>query len=50
VDVLVVIPKNLNTASRIVKAAHEKNIPTIAYDRMINNCDLDMYVHLIMRR
>lgn len=44
VDVLVVIPKNLNTASRIIKSAHEKNIPVIAYDRMINNCDLDMYI------
>ena len=29
VDVLVVIPKNLNTASRIIKSAHEKNIPVM---------------------
>jgi len=44
VDVLVVIPKNLETASRIVKRAHEKSVPVVAYDRLIRNCDLDVYV------
>lgn len=44
VDVLVVIPKNLETASRIVKRAHEKKVPVVAYDRLIRNCDLDIYV------
>lgn len=44
VDVLVVIPKNLKTAARIVKSAHEKDVPVLAYDRLIRNCDLDMYV------
>lgn len=44
VDALVVIPKNLNTAARIIKSAHEKNIPVLAYDRLIMNCDLDMYI------
>lgn len=44
VDVLVVVPKNLNTAARIVKSAHEKNVPVIAYDRLILNCNLDFYV------
>jgi D-xylose transport system substrate-binding protein len=43
-DVLVVIPKNLKTAARIVKSAHEKNVPVLAYDRLIRNCDLDMYI------
>jgi D-xylose transport system substrate-binding protein len=44
VDVLVVVPKNLKTAARIIKSAHEKNVPVLAYDRLILNCDLDMYI------
>jgi D-xylose transport system substrate-binding protein len=38
------VPKNLNTAARIVKSAHEKNVPVLAYDRLIVGCDLDFYV------
>ena len=44
VNVLVVIPNNLKTAARIIKSAHEKNVPVLAYDRLILGCDLDMYV------
>jgi len=44
VDVLVVIPRDLKTAARIVKSAHEKNVPVLAYDRLILGCNLDMYV------
>ncbi|MCX6132543.1 MAG: substrate-binding domain-containing protein [Ignavibacteriales bacterium] len=44
VNVLVVVPKNLNTAARIVTSAHEKNVPVLAYDRLIVGCDLDMYI------
>lgn len=44
VNVLVVVPKNLKTAARIVKSAHEKNVPVVAYDRIIRNCDLDIYI------
>ncbi len=44
VDVLVVVPKNLNTAARIVKSAHEKNVPVLAYDRLMLDCDLDIYI------
>jgi D-xylose transport system substrate-binding protein len=43
-DVLVVIPKNLETAARIVKSAHEKSVPVVAYDRLMRNCELDVYV------
>lgn len=42
--VLVVVPKNLKTAARIVKSAHEKQIPVLAYDRLITDCDLDIYI------
>jgi len=44
VQVLVVIPVNQSTAINIVNMAHAKDIPVIAYDRMINNCRLDYYV------
>lgn len=44
VKALVVVPKNFNTAARIVKSAHEKNVPVVAYDRLIMNCDLDFYI------
>ncbi len=44
VNVLVVVPKNLNTAARIVTSAHEKNVPVLAYDRLIRDCDLDIYI------
>jgi len=43
-NVLVVIPKNLSTASRIIKVAHQKSVPVVAYDRLISDCDLDIYV------
>lgn len=43
-NALVVISQNLNTAGRIVKSAHEKNVPVIAYDRLILNGDVDIYI------
>lgn len=42
--VLVIVPKNLETASYIIKIAHEQNVPVVAYDRLIRNCDLDIYI------
>lgn len=44
VDVLIVVPSNSNTAAAIVRDAHNKNVPVIAYDRLIKNCDLDYLV------
>jgi D-xylose transport system substrate-binding protein len=44
VGALVVVPKNLNTAARIVTSAHEKQVPVLAYDRLIAGCELDAYV------
>lgn len=43
-DVLVAVPRNLKTAARIVRSAHEKDVPVLAYDRLILNSDVDMYV------
>ncbi len=42
--VLVVVPKNMETAARIVKSAHAKSVPVVAYDRLIRNCDVDIYI------
>jgi D-xylose transport system substrate-binding protein len=44
VDVLIVAPHNGVVAASIVEAAHRKGVPVIAYDRMIQNADVDLYV------
>ncbi len=44
VDVLVVAPHNSASAATIVAAAHKAHVPVIAYDRLINGCDLDLYI------
>lgn len=44
VKVLIVNPLNLNTAAAIIRDAHEHNVPVIAYDRLIKNCDLDFFL------
>ncbi|MEK8022648.1 MAG: substrate-binding domain-containing protein [Candidatus Hydrogenedentota bacterium] len=43
VSVLVIQPVNSDNAGVFVEKAHAKNIPVIAYDRMINHKDLDFY-------
>jgi D-xylose transport system substrate-binding protein len=44
IDVLVVCAVNGSTAASIVRAAHTKGVPVIAYDRLIRNCDLDYFL------
>ncbi len=44
VDVLVVIPRDGVAAARIVEAAHAQDVPVLAYDRIIRDCDLDLYI------
>lgn len=44
IDVLVIVPSNVNTAATIVREAHKKNIKVIAYDRLIKNAELDYFV------
>jgi D-xylose ABC transporter substrate-binding protein len=44
VDVLVVVPVDLEKAGEIVKLAHQNYVPVISYDRLIKNCNLDYYV------
>lgn len=42
--VLVVMSINLNSAAAIVRYAHSKNVKVIAYERIIQNCDVDYFV------
>jgi D-xylose transport system substrate-binding protein len=44
VDVLIVVAHNAETAATIVDSAHKSGVPVIAYDRMIRNADVDLYV------
>ena len=44
VDVLVVVPHDGKAMAKAVNLAHEAGIPVIAYDRIIRDSDLDLYV------
>lgn len=44
VDVLLVAPHNGKTAAVIVESAHKLGVPVIAYDRLINDADVDLYI------
>lgn len=44
VDVLIVAPHNAKTTATIVDAAHKQKVPVIAYDRLILDSDLDIYM------
>lgn len=43
-DVLVVIPSDMNKAAEIVVQAHKRGIRVVSYDRLIKNCGVDYYV------
>ncbi|MDC3418226.1 sugar ABC transporter substrate-binding protein [Aquibacillus salsiterrae] len=44
VDLLVIVPHNAESTAAIVKKAHQAGIKVIAYDRLVKNAELDMYV------
>ena len=44
VDVLVIVPHNGAAMAKAVRLAHEMGVPVLAYDRMITDCDLDVYI------
>ncbi|MEK8130465.1 D-xylose ABC transporter substrate-binding protein [Paenibacillus filicis] len=44
VDILVIVPHNSEAMAAIVKKAHSTGIKVLAYDRLIKNSDLDLYV------
>jgi D-xylose transport system substrate-binding protein len=41
---IIIQPVNSNAAASLVKMAHEDKVPVVAYDRMINDSDVDYYV------
>ncbi|WKA55675.1 D-xylose ABC transporter substrate-binding protein [Planococcus shixiaomingii] len=44
IDLLVVVPHNAEATAAIVHKAHKAGIKVIAYDRLIKNADVDLYV------
>jgi D-xylose transport system substrate-binding protein len=44
IDVLIVIPVGSGVMAPAVEAAHKDKVKVIAYDRIIENCDLDYYI------
>lgn len=44
IDVLCLIAVNTNTAAAIVRAAKEKDVKVIAYDRMVKSEDIDLFI------
>ncbi len=44
VDALVIVPHDGAAMAKAVQLAHAANIPVLAYDRLITNSDLDLYV------
>ncbi|GAA5344911.1 xylose-binding protein [Planifilum fimeticola] len=43
-DVLVIIPHSSDAMASAVNLANQEQVPVIAYDRMINNSDVDLYI------
>jgi D-xylose ABC transporter substrate-binding protein len=44
IDVLVMVPADMNEAAKIVMQAHREGIRVVSYDRLTKNCGLDYYV------
>jgi D-xylose transport system substrate-binding protein len=44
IDVLVVIPYDMHGLSQCIRAAKRKGIRVVSYDRLIRDCELDVYI------
>jgi D-xylose transport system substrate-binding protein len=44
IDILVIIPKDLNRAAVAVQLAKKAGVKVISYDRLVRNADLDLYI------
>ncbi len=44
VDALAIISVNANTVAAIVREAHDRGVPVLGYNRLIPNCDLDLFL------
>jgi D-xylose transport system substrate-binding protein len=50
VNVIVIVPHDSTAMAKAVKMAHDADIPVIAYDRIIKDSDLDLYVSFENRK
>lgn len=44
IDVLIIAPHDGKAAGNIVEKAHEAGVKVISYDRLAENCDVDLYI------
>ncbi|GMK42603.1 D-xylose ABC transporter substrate-binding protein [Paenibacillus sp. CCS19] len=44
VDILVIVPHNADATAAIVQKAHASGIKVLAYDRLVKNSEIDLYV------
>lgn len=44
IDVLVIAPNDCYSEAKCVKAAKDKNVPVISYDRLVSNANVDVYL------
>jgi D-xylose transport system substrate-binding protein len=44
IDVLVIAPNDSISEAKCVKAAKDKNIPVVSYDRLVENSNVDVYI------
>ena len=49
IDVLIIIPVNSKVLAPVVEACHKDGVKVIAYDRIIEDCDLDYYITFDMQ-
>lgn len=44
VDLLVIVPHNAEATAAVVHKAHQAGIKVVAYDRLVKNADIDLYI------
>lgn len=44
IDVLVIVPKSATAAARAVQSAKQQGVPVLSYDRLVLNCEPDLYI------
>src|SRR5258706_6815603 len=50
VSAIVIVPHDSKTMARAVELAHKAGVPVIAYDRLIRDADIDLYVSFNNKR
>ena len=44
IDVLIIVPNDLNKAAKAVELAKKHGVPVISYDRLVLNANVDLYI------